>query len=323
MAKKKIPSFIREIQEYKPEAMNYAYEKSISFSQVSMFHKCPHQWELLYKEGYNKKVPTSSIHSCFGTAMHETIQNYLKIMYENTAAEADRQDIEAEFKSNFITEYKRIVEKEFKGQHFSSADELREFYEDGVAILQYFKKKRGRYFSKRNSYLAGIETPIQLRPSSKYKNVYYRGFLDLIFYDSANEKYNIIDIKTSTKGWNSYTKKDELKLAQLILYKKYFAKQFNVDPKQINIQFFIVKRKIPEDAEFASMERRIQEFSPPSGKNKTKLATELVDKFLEEAFNRDGSYKETKHFKNPSKFNCGYCAVREFCKEGKQLIESL
>ena len=160
MAKKKLPTFIREIQEYTPGEMNYAFEKSISYSQVSMFHKCQHQWALLYKEGYNKKVPTSSIHSCFGTAMHETMQDYLKTMYEVSAAEADRQDIESKFKEIFITKYKRIVEKEFKGQHFSSASEMREFYEDGISILQWFKQKRGHYFSKRNNILVGIEVPI-------------------------------------------------------------------------------------------------------------------------------------------------------------------
>ena len=31
-------------------------------------------------------------------------------------------------------------------QHFSSAEEMREFFEDGVAILNWFKKKRSRYF---------------------------------------------------------------------------------------------------------------------------------------------------------------------------------
>lgn len=323
MAKKKIPTFIKEIQEYKPKEMNYAFEKSISFSQVSMFHKCSHQWELLYKEGYNKKVPTSSIYSCFGTAMHETMQDYLKTMYEISAAEADRQDIEAKFKSVFITEYKRIVEKEFKGQHFSSADEMREFYEDGIAILEWFKKKRGQYFSKKNTYLVGIETPIQIKPSPKYKNLYYRGFLDLIFYNTNTQKYTIYDIKTSTRGWNEYTKKDELKTSQLVLYKKYFGQQFNIDPKNIDVEFFIVKRKVPEDAEFAAMERRVQEYKPPHGKNKTSQATKLVEEFLQEAFNQDGSYKEKKHLKNPSKFNCSWCSVREFCEEGKQLVESL
>ena len=323
MAKKKLPTFIREIQEYTPAEMNYAFEKSISYSQVSMFHKCQHQWQLLYKEGYNKKVPTSSIHTCFGTAMHEAIQHYLQVMYDTSAAEADRQDIEAIFKATFIKEYKRIIEKEFDGQHFSSADEMREFYEDGVAILEWFKKKRGSYFSKRNNILVGIELPIHIKPSFAHKNLYYRGFLDLVLYNTNTEKYTIYDIKTSTRGWNDYTKKDELKTAQLLLYKKYFAEQFNVDPKNINVEFFIVKRKVPEDAEFTVMERRVQEFKPTHGKNKVNQASKLVEEFISEAFNYDGSYKDKQYFKNPSKFNCSWCAVKEFCEEGKQLVESL
>jgi hypothetical protein len=325
VAKKRIPTFIKEIQEYKPKELNYAFEKNISYSQISMFNKCEYQWALLYKEGYNKKLATSSIHSCFGTAMHETIQEYLKIMYEFSTAEADRQDIESKFKSVFIAEYKRIVEDEYKGQHFSSADELREFYEDGIAILNWFKKHKTKYFSKKNTYLVGIEVPILLKPSSLHKNLYYKGYLDLVFYDSINEKYTIYDIKTSTRGWNDYNKKDELKTAQLILYKKYFGELFNIDPKDIDVQFFIVKRKIPQNAEFAVMERRVQEFVPPHGKNKMNQANKLVENFINEAFNQDGSYKDKLYIKNPSKFTCTWCPIAQYtdlCEEGNQILKS-
>ena len=46
----------------------------------------------------------------------------------------------------------------------------------------------------------------------------YKGYLDLVFYHERSNKIKIIDIKTSTKGWNKWQKKDDSKQAQLLLY---------------------------------------------------------------------------------------------------------
>jgi RecB family exonuclease len=43
------------------------------------------------------------------------------------------------------------------------------------------------------------------------------GYLDVVLYHEPSNTFKIIDIKTSTKGWNKYTKKDESKQFQLVL----------------------------------------------------------------------------------------------------------
>jgi hypothetical protein len=48
----------------------------------------------------------------------------------------------------------------------------------------------------------------------------------LFLYNETLNRFKIIDIKTSTKGWDDKTKKDETKQMQLILYKKFFSQQF-------------------------------------------------------------------------------------------------
>ena len=48
---KKIPSIVKEIQSYKPQGINYAFQKNVSFSQYSMWKSCPKQWSLNYREG--------------------------------------------------------------------------------------------------------------------------------------------------------------------------------------------------------------------------------------------------------------------------------
>ena len=95
MAKKKIPSTVKEVRLYPQRETNYAVEKTISFSQLSMYSSCPRKWALQYKEGHY--TSESSIHMTFGTALHETIQHYLTVMYEESGAAADRIDIESYF----------------------------------------------------------------------------------------------------------------------------------------------------------------------------------------------------------------------------------
>jgi hypothetical protein len=61
-----------------------------------MWATCPHRWYLKYIE--NKEPYQASIHTVFGTAFHETLQDYLKVMYNESGAAADRMDLLSLFK---------------------------------------------------------------------------------------------------------------------------------------------------------------------------------------------------------------------------------
>jgi len=300
LAKKKIPTIIKEIKNFQPDEINYAYQKNISYSQMSMFRECPKKWSLQYKEGH--KQFTSTIHTVFGTALHEAVQHYLTVMYDQSAAAADREDIIEMFEECLREEYKKQYAKN-DNQHFSTSQELREFYDDGVTILEHLKKNRGKYFSKRGWYLAGCEVPIVITPNKRYNNVVYQGFLDVVLYHEPTNKFRIIDIKTSTNGWNAKAKKDENKQFQLILYKKFFSEQFNVPLENIDIEFFIVKRKLYENTDYPIP--RVQEFKPASGKVKLNKATRALEEFIQRAFDKNG-HADVDHQPTPHK-NCNWC----------------
>ena len=51
--------------------------KNISYSQYSQWATCPHRWKLLYID--DKREFAGNIHTLFGTAMHETLQEYTRI----------------------------------------------------------------------------------------------------------------------------------------------------------------------------------------------------------------------------------------------------
>ena len=176
------------------------------------------------------------------------------------------------------------------------------------AILDFIKKKRGEYFSSRNWHLVGIEIPIVIAPDKRYNNILYNGFIDLVLYNEPTDTFTIYDIKTSTRGWGDKEKKDEIKQFQVLLYKQFFSEQFGVPEDSINVEFFILKRKIWEQSEFP--QKRIQQFAPAAGKIKMKKAKAALTKFIEDVFNIDGTFKSTDHQPNPDKSNCKYCPYK-------------
>jgi len=298
--KKKIPQIVKDIRNFKPQEINWATQKVISYSQFSMFTECPKKWSLQYREGH--KQFTSTIHTVFGTALHEVLQHYLDVMYEKSGAEADRINTYDMFEEKLREEY-ALQYKKNNYQHFSNPQEIRQFFNEGIEIIRDFAKNRSKHFSKRGWWLVGCEVPIQITPNPLKPNVIYNGFLDVVMYHEPTDTFKIIDIKTSRQGWNDKVKKDELKQFQLILYKKFFSELFNVDPKKIEIEYFIVKRQLYEHEDFVI--KRIQTFSPPSGKIKQKRAEDALQTFITEAFDKDG-YKEVEHQPRENN-NCRWC----------------
>jgi CRISPR/Cas system-associated exonuclease Cas4 (RecB family) len=306
MAKKTIPSIVKQIRNFKPQEINYAFQKSISYSQMSMYSSCPKKWALQYRDGH--KIYAPSINMTFGTAIHETIQNYLTILYEENGATADEINLEEYFEDRFRENYSKEYQSN-KNVHFSNPEEMREFFEDGISILDFIKKKRNEYFTKKEYYLVGIEVPIVIPPDKRYNNVLFNGYIDLVIYHEPTNTFTIYDIKTSGRGWGDKEKKDEIKQFQVLFYKLFFSEQFGVPEDNIEVQFFILKRKIWENSDYP--QKRIQEFIPAQGKIKLKKAKDALHTFIDNVFNLDGTYKDTDHQVQPSKSNCMYCPYRQ------------
>jgi len=283
-------------------------DKKISYSQYAMYSSCPKHWELAYVKGL--RTFNQSIHTIFGTAFHETLQNYLTVMFEQSVVKANQIDINKYLADQMHSLYKEAVEK-MDGKHFSTERELNEFYSDGVAILDWFKKKRGQYFSAKNEELLGIEVPIYHPVNDTNDKVMMLGYLDIVVRDKRDGKITIIDIKTSTMGWNKYQKADKTKTSQLVLYKKYFAEQYGFDVEKIDIKYMIMKRKLIDGAMFP--QKRVTEFMPASGKpTRNKLASSIKS-FVDLNFTPDGSYINKEHVAVAGKNNkhCKWCEFKD------------
>lgn len=288
-------------------------QKTVSYTQFSVYAKCPRKWKLDYIDGL--RTYEQSINTIFGSAFHSTLQNYLKVMYEGTVKQANGIDLAEYLKQEMFNQYKEAVAKN-GGVHFSTPQELAEFFNDGVQILHYVQKHRGAYFSSKQHTLVGIEIPLTTQLTN---NIGFTGFIDLVIKDERDGSITIWDIKTSTSGWNKHQKADVAKTAQLILYKEFYAKQFNVDPEKIKVEYFIVRRKINEDAEFVP--KRVQTFSPASGKPTRNKVGKLFLEFIENCFTKDGQYNIDGNYPAILTSQCAYCQYNtpDMCSRKERL----
>ena len=281
----------------------------ISYSQLSMFSECPQRWKLNYID--KLRVFETNIHLIFGTAMHEVIQTWLEVMYNDSVKNANKLNLEQRLHDKMMERFQ--IDKEAYGKDPCTLEQLREFFQDGVNILDFVKKRRADYFSKRGYKLIGCEVPIEV---DLKKNVKIIGYLDLVILDEFHNTITIYDIKTSTQGWNKWMKKDENKTQQLLLYKQFYSKQYNHPIDKIEVEYFIVKRKLWENAMFP--QKRVQKFSPASGTVSMNKVAKRLDTFLDLAFDENGEQVSENIIPTPSKKACRWCEFKktEHCSVG-------
>tara|TARA_B100001094_G_scaffold259584_1_gene259765 strand:+ start:4396 stop:5262 length:867 start_codon:yes stop_codon:yes gene_type:complete len=274
----------------------------ISYSQFSQWDKCPQMWKLNYLE----KLGTfqGNIYTIFGSALHETLQAYLVAYYEKTVAIADSLPLGDILQYRMEENYKRTKENSSEPVDVS-LEEMKEFFNDGLNIINEFLKRKRGYFPKKDHELLGIELDIDFNLPREMRFV---GFMDVVIHNKKTGRVRIIDIKTSTMGWNKYMKADKNKTNQLLLYKKFFSKQRDIPEDKIDVEYLILKRKLYENTMYP--QKRIQVFSPASGKPSLNKVTSRLQEFITDCFDDNGMLIEKDYFKNVSTKNCKYCEFK-------------
>lgn len=282
--------------------------KFVSFSQFQNFKKCPYYWKLCHIDKLKDREAT--IHTVFGNAMHSVIQQWIKVLFTETIKKSDELDLSAMLLAEIKRQYALGVEKQ--KNHFSTKEQLSEFYLDGIEILAYLRKKRATYFSKKYEVLIGTEIPIVLPTDPNKPNVILQGYLDLVTKNTVTGRYKIWDLKTSGKGWTQWDKKDEVKTAQLLLYKLCLSQQYDIPLDEIEVEYLILKRKLDPDSLWP--QKRIQLFEPSNGKISCNKVSKMFQEFIDSCFLPDGSYNTMFNFKaltGKNCFNCRYCEFKD------------
>lgn len=284
-------------------------KSKISYSQFITFYDCPKKFEKKYVEGNYKS--DYNIHLVFGSSLHFCIQHYVQQIYQNPKIFINKLDLHDYLYTRLTTNYQDTFQKNLD-THFSTAEELKEFYEDGCEILTELLKDSEKYFPKHYEHI-GSELHLISQVSENF-DVNFQAYIDDTFYDTISDKIILFDYKTSTKGWNETTKSDEYKLAQLRLYKYFISKIFDIKLEDIEVKFVILKRKIWEgNTKYES--KRISIFEPSQGKKKITESFNLIENFVKNNFNKNGTHnKNFERIATPSKFACNFCPFNNECE---------
>jgi hypothetical protein len=147
-----------------------------------------------------------------------------------------------------------------------------------------------------------------------FNNLNIVGFLDLVLKEKMTGNIKIVDFKTSTRGWSASEQEDFTKLAQLRLYKALYSKKHNLPLNKIQVEFFILKRKLYDESKCKFPQTRLKIFTPQSYKNDIEETLVEISKFIKACFTEDGEFIPNKeHEKLPSTKACKYC---QYAKDG-------
>ncbi len=279
-------------------------KKRVSYSQFANWFRCRHRWWLDNVKGL--KTFEDSVSTCFGTAMHEAIQLYIETLYKKSAKEADCHDLNAIFLAAFDRE---LSGGEKKAKPIEITPEVRkEYIEDAANIITSFTNMTNRikHFPSGKYEFIGVEDEI-IMPIKQ--NIEFVCYIDLVLKDKATGRYRIIDIKTSTSGWNRYQTENPEKYYQVLLYKAFFSRKYEVNIDMIDVEFFILRRKLWEN--YAFPQSRIQTFIPKNDQKSIAKSLNHFSEFVTECFTENGTFitDEKVYLKNPGKAkkHCRYC----------------
>lgn len=302
------------------------YASQVSSSQYYDYQICPHQWQLRNKD--KNFVPNDNYDIMFGNILHEFIQEYVRVRYNESKEAAQNIDFDKLLKNKIIEEKKRVEHLweinqdrlQDKELPFTKED-LKDFYRKAKPIVEEFKKFKDELFIDRfELFPKGIEFSIDV-PVTDYVNFF--GRMDIILYDKEKERLLIIDIKASTFGWEILKERKSTITNQILSYKHYLKKYFdeNITPIEyddISVMFLIVNQ---QGTGKGSRYDYIELYKPNDSYENLEMAKNSVENFIDTIFDENGLYKDKEYVKVPDEFHCKRCPYNSQWETGNGLCD--
>jgi transposase len=251
----------------------------ISFSELKNWRECPYKHKLTYLDRIS--IFEGNEYTAFGTAVHSVCE---KLVCEDSLS---TNQAELLFEQEFTNEINKLLDLELNQKLISDME--KQAKQIIPKILTELKKSFTEY--EVHSTECKLFEPIEDRDTK------FKGFVDLAL-KLPNDKYIILDWKTCSWGWDSRKKNDKMITYQLTLYKHFFAKKYNIDPKNIETYFALLKR--------TAKKNNVEIFRVTSGPKKTKNALKMLKHALH-------NIERKNYIKN--RLSCNRCEFHktEYC----------
>ncbi len=242
----------------------------ISYSELKNWCHCPYYHKLVNMDKI--KVFEGNEYTAFGTALHSVCEDLLtedvSISEPQLFTEKFRQELK-KLQTESLNK-KLVVSMLKQGEKLSS--------KAIPALQEYF----GEY------ELFSVEEKLY-EPIDNFENYLFKGYIDLVV--KTGDEYHIVDWKTCSWGWDNKKRSDKMIVYQLVLYKHFFCKKYNIEPDKVHTHFALLKR--------TSKKNIVELFQVTSGNKRIKNALELLNKAIR-------TIKDGIHIKNRLSCTSGY-----------------
>ena len=213
---------------------------------------------------------TGNAFTAFGNAIHDVCEKKLL-----------KEEIEEE--SYFLERFEHFLGTLDKEPDQKLVSDMRT---QGKAILPEIEDALEDYFGEYE--VLGSEIPLD-EPIEGEEEYIFKGYIDGVIV-TPDGKVHIFDWKTCSWGWDAKRRSAPMTTYQLTLYKYFFAQKMEIDPKNIETHFALLKRTSKKD--------KVEFFRVTSGPRKTENATKLLKKALY-------NIKNKRYIKN--RMSCKFC----------------
>ncbi len=221
----------------------------ISYSELKDWKFCPFYHKLTRVDGIDGFKGNE--YTAFGSAIHSVCEKKLL-----------REEIAEDF---FVKELKKNI---------SALDDdvnhklVHQMMQQGRNIIPEINDALKEYFEEYEVMAVEMSLMENIENESGYK---FKGFIDAVVA-TPDGKIHIFDWKTCSWGWDSKRRSDPIVNYQLTLYKHFFCQKMNIDPKDVETHFALLKR--------TAKKNHVEFFRVTSGPKKTENALKLLSMAL-------------------------------------------
>ena len=239
----------------------------ISYSELKDWKFCAHYHKLTRIDGIDGF--TGNQYTAFGSAIHSVCEK--KLLQEELSDDFFVEELKKNI-SNLDDPVDEQIVEEMIGQ--------------GKRIIPEIDDALSNYFEEYE--VLAVEMPLyETIEGEEHK---FKGYIDAVVA-TPDGKVHIFDWKTCSWGWDSRKKSDKIVTYQLTLYKHFFCQKMNIDPKNVETHFALLKR--------TAKKNNVEFFRVTSGNKKTENALKLLSTALY-------NIKNKRYIKNRLSCTSGY-----------------
>ena len=223
-------------------------EGRISYSDLSVWFVCPHKFKLykIFRLKNSPELMDYSINLDFGTAIHELLSK-VNVYGDIAVSKRNLRGIFYKIVDDHRNFYKtkptpKIVESTLQ-EGFYILDDVFKFFQHYRSDWQIFQREFELLEPMQNCIDNGLL-------NVEIAGLLFKGFIDLVMRNKTdNNKFWIVDYKTTASSWDNYARNDEIKQMQLLLYKYFWCHKNNVPLDNVKVSFLLLKKSVSGDNE--------------------------------------------------------------------------